>query len=411
MRRRNSKSMKAVFVVIFAVFIITCVLYYVLHVENEMPQQPVPLGRNEIMNYSEFLKKTTKRISKTTVSKKNELQKTAVLVIACNRPSVKRCLDALLKYKTNEMDFPILVSQDCEHRETSDTIASYDKNVKQIKLPHPLPEIEVPSNMEHFRGYFKISRHYKLALGIAFNTMGYDNVIIVEDDLEIAPDFYEYFAANIPLLHKDPTLWCISAWNDNGKKGFVQGNDILYRSDFFPGLGWALTKTLWKELELKWPASFWDDWMRHPNQRHNRACIRPEIPRTKTFGRIGVSNGQFFDQHLSKIQLNTEFFPFTKHDMSYLIKGNYDNNFKETVYNSKLVSSNDLVQEKIDVSVVRIEYNSNREFISLAKQFGLMDDLKAGVPRMAYLGIVSFMHGKYRVYIAPPITWTSYNVE
>lgn len=411
MRRRNSKSMKAVFVVLFAVFIITCVLYYVLHVENEMPQQPVPLGRNEIMNYSEFLKKTTKRISKTTVSKKNELQKTAVLVIACNRPSVKRCLDALLKYKTNEMDFPILVSQDCEHSETSDTIASYDKNVKQIKLPHPLPEIEVPSNMEHFRGYFKISRHYKLALGIAFNIMGYDNVIIVEDDLEIAPDFYEYFAANIPLLHKDPTLWCVSAWNDNGKTGFVQGNDILYRSDFFPGLGWALTKTLWKELELKWPASFWDDWMRHPNQRHNRACIRPEIPRTKTFGRIGVSNGQFFDQHLSKIQLNTEFFPFTKHDMSYLIKGNYDNNFKETVYNSKLVSSNDLVQEKIDVSVVRIEYNSNREFISLAKQFGLMDDLKAGVPRMAYLGIVSFMHGKYRVYIAPPITWTSYNVE
>lgn len=34
---------------------------------------------------------------------------------------------------------------------------------------------------------------------------------------------------------------------------------------------------------------FWDDWIREPEQRKNRACIRPEIPRTRTFGRIGVS--------------------------------------------------------------------------------------------------------------------------
>ena len=36
-------------------------------------------------------------------------------------------------------------------------------------------------------------------------------------------------------------------------------------------------------------ARFWDDWMRQPAQRLERACIRPEIPRTSTFGKIGVS--------------------------------------------------------------------------------------------------------------------------
>lgn len=35
--------------------------------------------------------------------------------------------------------------------------------------------------------------------------------------------------------------------------------------------------------------SYWDDWMRRPEQRKDRACIRPEISRTRTFGKIGVS--------------------------------------------------------------------------------------------------------------------------
>jgi alpha-1,3-mannosyl-glycoprotein beta-1,2-N-acetylglucosaminyltransferase len=43
-------------------------------------------------------------------------------------------------------------------------------------------------------------------------------VIIVEDDLEFSPDFFEYFEATLPLLKSDPSLWCVSAWNDNGKE-------------------------------------------------------------------------------------------------------------------------------------------------------------------------------------------------
>ncbi|TMW40719.1 hypothetical protein DOY81_014201 [Sarcophaga bullata] len=50
-----------------------------------------------------------------------------------------------------------------------------------------------------------------------------------------------------------------------------------------------LTRQLWQELAVKWPKSFWDDWIRHPEQRKNRVCIRPEISRTRTFGKVGVS--------------------------------------------------------------------------------------------------------------------------
>lgn len=149
----------------------------------------------------------------------------------------------------------------------------------------------MPPKEKKFKGYFKIARHYGWALNQTFFNFNFDSVIIVEDDLDISPDFFEYFSGLHPLLKKDPTLWCISAWNDNGKSGLVNDKkpELLYRTDFFPGLGWMMTKDLWLELCNKWPKSYWDDWIRQPQQRKDRACIRPEISRTRTFGKIGVS--------------------------------------------------------------------------------------------------------------------------
>ena len=53
-----------------------------------------------------------------------------------------------------------------------------------------------------------------------------------------------------------------------------------------------LTKNLWNELGSKWPPAYWDDWLRHPDRRHSRSCIRPEVCRTYTFGEKGTSNAQ-----------------------------------------------------------------------------------------------------------------------
>ncbi|KRT83747.1 hypothetical protein AMK59_4564 [Oryctes borbonicus] len=213
-----------------------------------------------------------------------------ILVFACNRVSVSRCLDQLIRYRPNPDQFPIIVSQDCNHKETTDVINKYGSQVTLIKQPDQ-SDIEVLPQEKKFKGYFKIARHYGWALNQTFFNFNFDAVIIVEDDLEVAPDFFEYFTATYPLLLEDPTLWCISAWNDNGKIGLVNENkpEQLYRTDFFPGLGWMLTKKLWSELCTKWPKSYWDDWIRQPNQRKERTCIRPEISRTKTFGKIGVS--------------------------------------------------------------------------------------------------------------------------
>ena len=57
--------------------------------------------------------------------------------------------------------------------------------------------------------------------------------------------------------------------------------------------------------------------MRLPEQRKGRACIRPEISRSRTFGRVGVSQGQFYDEHLQFIRLNDVVEPFLDMDIKY----------------------------------------------------------------------------------------------
>lgn len=211
-----------------------------------------------------------------------------ILVFACNRVSVGKCLDNLLTYRPNVHQFPIIVSQDCDDAATRRVIKSF-ADVQLISQPDQ-SDIQVLPKEKKFKGYYKIARHYGWALNETFRR-GYEFVVIVEDDLNVAPDFFEYFLGTHQLLRTDPTLWCVSAWNDNGKAGNIDESaaELLYRTDFFPGLGWMLTKELWSELSVKWPLAFWDDWIRHPMQRKERACIRPEVSRTRTFGKIGVS--------------------------------------------------------------------------------------------------------------------------
>ena len=51
-----------------------------------------------------------------------------------------------------------------------------------------------------------------------------------------------------------------------------------------------------------------------------RSCIRPEISRTRTFGKKGVSHGQYFEQHLKYIVLNEKPYDFLSADLSYLLE-------------------------------------------------------------------------------------------
>ncbi|XP_074605714.1 alpha-1,3-mannosyl-glycoprotein 2-beta-N-acetylglucosaminyltransferase-like [Brevipalpus obovatus] len=378
-------------------------------VDKKIDPLPTPFNSHALhLNSNGFLENQGAPDS----SSNNILDETiCVLLLACNRLTVRRSLDQLLKYRPDARSFPIIVSQDCGSEPVVRVLRSYSDKIQLIRQPD-LSDILLTGKEKKFKGYYKIARHYAWALNQTFNHFKHQAVIIVEDDLDIAPDFFEYFRALYPVLKADPTLWCVSAWNDNGKQDLIADDsaDTLYRSDFFPGLGWMLTKDVWLELQSKWPKAFWDDWIRQPAQRKERACIRPEISRTRTFGKIGVSNGLFFEKHLKFIKLNDKFASFTKYNLTYLLKDNYDRWFLEKVYSSPVVSVKQLTSGQVDGDgPVRIVYHTKINFKSAAKAFRLMDDFKSGVPRTGYRGIVSFMYKKRRVFLAPPKDWRSYD--
>lgn len=53
-----------------------------------------------------------------------------IVITACNRPSVSRCLDRLFEVRGDKVDqFPVIVSQDCGHKDTEDVLRGYGDKV------------------------------------------------------------------------------------------------------------------------------------------------------------------------------------------------------------------------------------------------------------------------------------------
>ncbi|OZC06520.1 GNT-I family protein [Onchocerca flexuosa] len=228
--------------------------------------------------------------------------------------------------------------------------------------------IRVIPEHKRYITYYQIARHYKLGLSHVFDKLNHSSVIIIEDDLDIAPDFFEYFSATRPLLDIDKTLYCVSAWNDNGKNYLIDRKqpELLYRSDFFPGLGWMMTK----------------------NSLHYR--------------------GLFFTEHLTNIVINEVFVNFTNFNLRYLLQENYDSAFLKRVYSAPLISLTELATFGNDT--VRIQYKTLISYLRIANQLKIMRDFKDGVPRTAYLGVVTCFINGTRIYIAPDrSSWSGYD--
>ncbi|KAF4532879.1 hypothetical protein B566_EDAN001482 [Ephemera danica] len=176
----------------------------------------------------------------------------------------------------------------------------------------------------------RISQHYKASLTATFNIFPDTSyAIIVEEDLDVSPDFFSYFSQTKRLLEEDDSIYCISAWNDQGYEHTSEDPSLLYRVETMPGLGWILKRSLYKEeLEPKWPTPEkmwdWDMWMRLPEVRKGRECIIPDVSRTYHFGASGLNmNSYFQDVYFKKHSFNTQPYVELK-DIDGMKKDNYE---------------------------------------------------------------------------------------
>ena len=167
----------------------------------------------------------------------------------------------------------------------------YDERVAALVRAHGLHLVQLPalddgSDDANRRGS-RIATAYKRALSLTFDKLVPDEeaVVVIEDDLLFSPDLMEYMLAGYAVLRVDPSLWCVSAWNDNGFDGLTdtaRAPTKLLRTGYFPGLGWLLTRRLWtRELAPSWPREHWDHWMRSEvvyQTSRGRECLIPQVP-------------------------------------------------------------------------------------------------------------------------------------
>lgn len=58
--------------------------------------------------------------------------------------------------------------------------------------------------------YYRIANHYKFIMQQMFDCRKYGRLILVEDDMLFAPDFFSYFAATSKILDQAPPCFEIA---------------------------------------------------------------------------------------------------------------------------------------------------------------------------------------------------------
>lgn len=336
---------------------------------------------------------------------------------------------------------PIIISQDGDDPEVKAVIDAYREafeinlGIPMYRIEHYRPpedkqdEVKVDTWDVDPKPYQDLAKHYGWALGQTFSGAAYDldtqhdrhfskpplpkRVVILEEDIAIGVDFFSLMNATADLLDSDETLLAVSGYNDNGKSHHVADPKRLVRSDFFPGLGWMISRHVWDGVEshpntaLKssWaPNGYWDDWIREPDIRLGRQVIRPEVSRTYHFGNIhGVSQNDV-EHNLNQILLNRDDVQWEKEDLSYLKPAWFAESYWSRVSNAKPVSTEADAKYYIAHSDVRLVYTSFVHFKSLAFNFDIMADEKAGIVRTGYEGVVEVRYGKgeFILFLTPP---------
>lgn len=345
--------------------------------------------------------------------------RTVLLVITHSRASyLNRSLTSVLSYHPRSERWPVVVSQDRQdgeqHANVEDVVSRAADIARGLGIDfyewaHEISYEDKVDNGEGFVdlvAYQRISRHYYWALrrlfaeGLGDGGAEIQRVVIVEDDMEIASDFYGYFDALTPLLERDETLFCVSAWNDNGIESLALNASQLHRTDFFPGLGWMLTRALWEELEPQWPEEFWDDWLRGRDRTKGRQCVRPEVSRAANFGEKGVSQSFHFKKHVSSVVLAKEWVNFSALDLSYLEADKYHEYiFSRMSKAVQLRFSNYLTTRPQKADVISFYPNGHLE--GIGKRTGIMADHRDGLRRTSYKGVIVFPWNGYWAFVVP----------
>lgn len=215
-------------------------------------------------------------------------------------------------------EFSLYVSFGCpeslsslEFTNHSISFLHYHDPETQKAIPHP---------------FLRIQLHYQFVLQELFERRNHSHVIILEDDLGLSPDLLNFYKQTSQLLEADPSLVCVSAFNDHG---YGENADpiLLKRTASFPNLGLMFHRhgydVLWYKQPLTHTTNGWDHWLRIRAASLQVECVYPVTPRIRHLVSPESSTAsKALSMRLSSYPIVSELVDLG--DLSYLIQDNYD---------------------------------------------------------------------------------------
>lgn len=226
---------------------------------------------------------------------------TCIVVICNNRVEIlERTLNSIMDARGVRERAQIIISQNGDDARVSKLIRT-----KFYLLDHIQNDEGLPQKVDS-----RLPQHFQWTFDTVFDDFYecYNGMVVLEDDLEVSPDFLEYFELTIPVVENDPKLLTTSLWNDIGLEWNSNVKNELLRTTYFPGLGWWLSRSTWYGLlRDEWPTHDWDWYVRKKAYVNGLDTLHPEVPRDYHVAKGGTYMRQnFFEKHFAKININRD---------------------------------------------------------------------------------------------------------
>ncbi|KAK7065778.1 hypothetical protein SK128_014284 [Halocaridina rubra] len=195
----------------------------------------------------------------------------------------------------------------------------------------------------HGQGNAKLFRYYRGVYNmIAERFPTAPTVIILDEDVEVSPDFFFYMQQTLWLLKEDPSIYCIS--------GFGRPPDLahnytkLYRGVSQVSWGYAVTLDFIREalpIWLNYPedkGGLYDYWL-YEHVAHGRECVFPEFSRSRHYG-LGVNTVDYLQEKFFLLNPLVPNAGIELNQVERLMLSSWHQDLTSSILNAKVLSGN-----------------------------------------------------------------------
>lgn len=162
-----------------------------------------------------------------------------IALIVYNRPdTLKKTLSSLVKNKLIKNADIYIFSDGPKKKEDNQKIRKVRETINNIK------NLRIKKKF-----YFKKNRGLKKNIleGVNYVLKKNSKIIVIEDDLELSPYFYQYMNNALDFIEKKKNIWHVSAWNYPLKVPNLSRNSTFLWNNM-NCWGWGTHKKYWRKI-------------------------------------------------------------------------------------------------------------------------------------------------------------------